>query len=165
MRNLTIIFANIFLSIFLSTNAQTYEPNWKSLDQRPMPNWFNEAKIGIFVHWGVYAVPAYRPVGKERYASYAEWYQVDVMNKAGEGQDFHNRVLVQTFSTGSLHPCLRPNFLTPINGPIFFKEQEQNMWCSPLNTTMAIACGRQQAHTLKTGTVRKLAQKGIWLAI
>jgi len=33
--------------------AQTYQPNWESLDQRPIPAWFTAAKFGIFIHWGV----------------------------------------------------------------------------------------------------------------
>jgi len=46
-----------------------YEPNWASLDQRPTPEWFLDAKFGIFIHWGVYSVPAWGKVGE-----YAEWY-------------------------------------------------------------------------------------------
>ncbi|VDD97240.1 unnamed protein product [Enterobius vermicularis] len=37
-----------------------YEPSWESLDARPIPKWYNEAKLGIFTHWGVYSVPAFR---------------------------------------------------------------------------------------------------------
>ena len=33
--------------------AQKYEPNWDSLDKRPLPTWYDDAKIGIFIHWGV----------------------------------------------------------------------------------------------------------------
>ncbi|CAL4063220.1 unnamed protein product [Meganyctiphanes norvegica] len=36
-----------------------YEPNWPSLDTRPLPAWYDEAKIGIFIHWGVFSVPSY----------------------------------------------------------------------------------------------------------
>jgi alpha-L-fucosidase len=53
--------------------AQTYQPNWQSLDQRATPAWFTEAKFGIFIHWGVYSVPAYAPVIPGKLA-YAEWY-------------------------------------------------------------------------------------------
>lgn len=35
-----------------------YEPNWASLDKRPLPGWYDEAKVGIFIHWGVYSVPS-----------------------------------------------------------------------------------------------------------
>ena len=46
-----------------------YEANWASLDARPMPEWFRDAKFGVFIHWGVYSVPAWGKVGQ-----YAEWY-------------------------------------------------------------------------------------------
>lgn len=39
-------------------SATRYEDNWKSIDSRPLPTWFDEAKIGIFLHWGVFSVPA-----------------------------------------------------------------------------------------------------------
>ncbi|MFA6450207.1 MAG: alpha-L-fucosidase [bacterium] len=35
-----------------------YEPTWESIDSRPIPGWYDEAKFGIFIHWGVYSVPA-----------------------------------------------------------------------------------------------------------
>ena len=38
--------------------ARKYTPSWDSLDSRPLPKWFDEAKIGIFLHWGVFSVPA-----------------------------------------------------------------------------------------------------------
>ncbi|GAB1607878.1 alpha-L-fucosidase-like isoform X1, partial [Argonauta hians] len=38
---------------------QRYAPNWSSLDTRPIPQWYDEAKLGIFIHWGVFSVPSY----------------------------------------------------------------------------------------------------------
>lgn len=29
-----------------------YAPRWSSLDTRPLPTWYDEAKFGIFIHWG-----------------------------------------------------------------------------------------------------------------
>ncbi len=37
----------------------TYEPNWDSLKQYAVPEWYLDAKFGIFIHWGVYSVPAF----------------------------------------------------------------------------------------------------------
>ena len=37
-----------------------YQPTWDSLDSYSVPDWFKDAKLGIFIHWGVYAVPAFR---------------------------------------------------------------------------------------------------------
>jgi alpha-L-fucosidase len=53
--------------------GQTYQPAWESIDKRPTPSWFTDAKFGIFIHWGVYSVPAYAPVIPGKLA-YAEWY-------------------------------------------------------------------------------------------
>jgi len=53
------------------TFSQSYAPTWESIDSRPVPQWFSEAKFGIFIHWGVYSVPSYRPFGKEKEGTYA----------------------------------------------------------------------------------------------
>jgi len=50
-------------------NAQVakvkFEPNWESIqEQYDVPEWFQDAKFGIFIHWGVYSVPAFG----------SEWY-------------------------------------------------------------------------------------------
>lgn len=38
---------------------QVYAANWASLTRHPDPEWFRDAKFGIYWHWGVYSVPAY----------------------------------------------------------------------------------------------------------
>jgi alpha-L-fucosidase len=66
----------IALCVLLSVgaaSAQTFQPTWESVDARPTPGWFSDAKFGIFIHWGVYSVPAYAPVIPGKLA-YAEWY-------------------------------------------------------------------------------------------
>nr|XP_050040707.1 tissue alpha-L-fucosidase-like [Dermacentor andersoni] len=42
-----------------SSHARRYSPDWSSLDTRPLPPWFDEAKIGVFLHWGVFSVPSF----------------------------------------------------------------------------------------------------------
>ena len=34
-------------------SAALYAPSWDSLDKRPLPSWYDEAKFGIFIHWGI----------------------------------------------------------------------------------------------------------------
>jgi alpha-L-fucosidase len=36
-----------------------FQPNWESLRRYQVPDWYRDAKFGIFIHWGVYAVPAF----------------------------------------------------------------------------------------------------------
>ena len=38
-----------------------YEASWMSLNQHPVPQWYEDAKFGIFIHWGLYSVPAWAP--------------------------------------------------------------------------------------------------------
>ena len=79
------MFTSICLAL-LATASAPYEATWESLDQRPNPVWFEDAKFGIFIHWGVYAVPSWGP--KDRYS---EWYWYDMQNKDGETWEFHER--------------------------------------------------------------------------
>lgn len=40
-------------------HPKTYEPNWASLTSHTCPDWFRDAKFGIYTHWGPYTVPGY----------------------------------------------------------------------------------------------------------
>ena len=51
-----------------------FEANWASLDARPIPTWYTDAKFGIFIHWGLYSVPAFAPIDAKEGQRYAEWY-------------------------------------------------------------------------------------------
>lgn len=56
--------AVILLAIIFSLVATNwvhcqYTPDWKSLDTRPLPVWYDEVKLGVFMHWGVYSVPSF----------------------------------------------------------------------------------------------------------
>ena len=48
----------------LADAARRYQPTWESLGQYRVPAWYDDAKFGIFLHWGVYSVPAHS----------SEWY-------------------------------------------------------------------------------------------
>ena len=37
----------------------TYKDSWEALNDYPTPVWYKNAKFGIFIHWGVYSVPAF----------------------------------------------------------------------------------------------------------
>jgi alpha-L-fucosidase len=93
----TVLF--IIISTFLF--AQQYQPNWQSIDSRPVPEWFTDAKFGIFIHWGLYAVPAWGPTDANVYDKYAEWYWNKLMNKESKVHqnfvEFHNKTYGENF--------------------------------------------------------------------
>ncbi len=47
-----------------TVNEKMFSADWESMKQYQVPDWFRDAKFGIYFHWGVYSVPAYR----------TEWY-------------------------------------------------------------------------------------------
>jgi alpha-L-fucosidase len=49
--------------------AGKYDYSWESLKTHPVPKWFDDAKFGIFIHWGPYSVIGHRKGGR----GYAEW--------------------------------------------------------------------------------------------
>ncbi len=53
-----------------------FEANWDSIRAHQVPNWFHDAKLGIFVHWGLYSVPAWAtPVGELGLIDLAKWFK------------------------------------------------------------------------------------------
>jgi alpha-L-fucosidase len=106
--------ALFILFVSLPAAAQHYEPTWESLDSRPIPAWFNEAKFGIFIHWGVYSVPAYRPLSDRLYASYAEWYYASVIDDHEHGgYEFHAANYGEDFEYRDFAPLFRAELFDP----------------------------------------------------
>ena len=65
------LFFVFMVSVGLLSRAQTnYQPTWQSIDSRPIPEWFEDAKFGIFIHWGVFSVPAYSPTARDKVGVY-----------------------------------------------------------------------------------------------
>jgi alpha-L-fucosidase len=62
----TVISTNVMIPVF----PDSYKATAASVQKHRSPTWLKQAKFGIFIHWGLYSVPAWAPVGK----AYAEWY-------------------------------------------------------------------------------------------
>lgn len=72
---------------------------WDAL-KRPTPEWFKKTKLGIFVHWGPYSVPAWAepvaelgtipPLEWYRHNPYAEWYMNTIRLDGSPAQQYHN---------------------------------------------------------------------------
>ena len=76
----------------LALRAEPYKAEWESLDKRPIPQWWQEAKFGIFIHWGVYSVPAYAPTDAANvYAKYSEHYDNRMRSNNAAFTNFHAR--------------------------------------------------------------------------
>ena len=56
-----------------------FRPDWESLTKYEAPEWYKDAKFGIFIHWGVYSVPAFG----------SEWYPRDMYREGSEEYKHH----------------------------------------------------------------------------
>ncbi|MDR2863021.1 MAG: alpha-L-fucosidase [Puniceicoccales bacterium] len=96
MRTLSLLSAIISAVIIplapVAQAAAPYDANWASLDKRPLPGWFQDAKFGIFIHWGPYSVPAWAKRG-----TYAESYW-NRLGKDAAATAFHKKNYGENFS-------------------------------------------------------------------
>ncbi|KAK8378851.1 hypothetical protein O3P69_009521 [Scylla paramamosain] len=81
-----------------------YEPNWESLDSRPLPPWYDEAKVGIFLHWGVFSVPSFG----------SEWFWEHWQgSKSQKYVDFMKKNYPPNFSYQDFGPQFTAEFYDP----------------------------------------------------
>ncbi len=99
MKKTSILFLTLLLMGTVGSYSQnTYKATWESIDSRPVPTWFEDAKFGIFIHWGLYSVPAYSPSTRDKvgiYERYAEWYWSRLASPSTTQKffiDFHKRL-------------------------------------------------------------------------
>ena len=59
-----------------------FQADWSSLAAYRAPDWFRDAKFGIFLHWGVYSVPAFAN----------EWYSRNMYVKGSPAYEYHRAV-------------------------------------------------------------------------
>jgi alpha-L-fucosidase len=96
------IFAGLLMtagSVCTAQGQSTYEPTLASLDSHPLPQWYAGAKLGIFIHWGLYSVPGWAPLSHPSHDfssneyimnnPYAEWY-LNVMRIPGSPTQAYN---------------------------------------------------------------------------
>jgi alpha-L-fucosidase len=96
------IILSLCLLTFLSAQAQSpahYEATVESLNRHPLPAWYADAKLGIFVHWGLYSVPGWAPLvhpGHDfesldyiMHNPYAEWYLNSMRLEGSPTQAYH----------------------------------------------------------------------------
>ena len=109
-------------AVAVIASAQTYQPTWESVDSRPNPAWFQDAKFGIFIHWGVYSVPSWAAAGVPKEQQYAEWYW-NTITRGQQSKDpnapgtaawrFHRRVFGANFNYQDFAPQFRAEMFDP----------------------------------------------------
>lgn len=117
----------LFLVFSVQVIAQKYQPTWESIDSRPVPQWFEDVKFGIFIHWGVYSVPAWAPADADIgiYAKYSEWYWKRSNDDSEAGKlfrDYHNKMYGEDFKYQDFAPMFKAQHFEPDHWADVFKK-------------------------------------------
>jgi alpha-L-fucosidase len=94
--------------LFLLSVGANSSPTWDELDARTNPRWYDEAKFGIFIHWGLFSVPGYLSPWYQSYwqghweGPYGSWKQYDSFVNETERsnfayQDYAHRFLAELY--------------------------------------------------------------------
>ena len=148
---LVIIMATVLLLCFplvFGLVSGQYQPNWDSLDNRPLPKWYDQAKFGIFLHWGVYAVPSY---GGGAAHGAAEWFWWDWQGaKASWAIDFMEKNYLAGFTYADFAPEFKAEMFDPDQWAELFAASGARYvflykeWPSP---SFEGLCGMKTTHT------------------
>lgn len=77
--------------------------------EHSVPQWYELAKFGIFIHWGVYSVPSWAPVGQ----NYAEWYWWNYNQKNSLSYDYHKSFYGPDVEYDDFIPIWNPDQFDP----------------------------------------------------
>lgn len=114
-------------TVALMASAQKYEPTWESIDSRPVPQWFEDARFGIFIHWGVYSVPAWATVDKSIASGpvYSEWYwwqkNTDTSRVGDATRRYHSENFGDNFKYQDFAPDFKAERFDPAQWADLFK--------------------------------------------
>lgn len=95
-----------------------YEADQKSLKLHELPGWFDDAKLGVIVAWGLYSIPAYAPTEKTSHrliseegwqeyykrTPYGEWYPNAIKIKGSPAYEYHKKNYGDTFTYEDFAP-------------------------------------------------------------
>lgn len=126
-----------------------YKPDWQSLADYPVPQWYRDAKFGMFIHWGVFTVPEY----------FSEWYPrlmyykgnpVYWHHKRKYGKDFNYRDFIpmfkaEKFDADSIVKLIKNSgakFVMPVaehHDGIKLYDSELSEWTTAKQTVLKVA--------------------------
>ncbi|TNH06880.1 alpha-L-fucosidase [Testudinibacter sp. TR-2022] len=110
-----------------------YSATWESVKTHPLPDWYDDYKFGIFIHWGIYSVPAFAPltwelgeieIDEQWFCNnpYAEWYFNSINVKQGPTYQHHLQTYGKDFSYRDFLPLWKAEKWQPAEWAQLFKQ-------------------------------------------
>lgn len=95
-----------------------YKPTWESLSAYEPPKWYRNAKFGIFIHWGIYSVPAFS----------SEWYSRNMYIQGSPEYEHHIKTYGEhkNFGYKDFIPMFKAEKFNPDEWAELFKEAGAN---------------------------------------
>lgn len=113
-------------------STKRYTGKWESVNTHQVPKWYDDCKFGIFIHWGIYSVPAYAPHtwelgevdSKEWFADnpYAEWYYNSLNIGKGPTYEHHMEKYGKNFKYEDFIPMWKAENWDPAKWAELFKK-------------------------------------------
>lgn len=113
-------------------SAKRYTGKWESVNTHQVPKWYDDCKFGIFIHWGIYSVPAYAPHtwelgevdSKEWFADnpYEEWYYNSLNIGKGPTYEHHMEKYGKDFKYEDFIPMWKAENWDPAKWADLFKK-------------------------------------------
>ncbi len=94
-----------------TNNRGKWKPTPESIDSHKAPEWFKDAKFGMFIDWGLWSVGGWAPK-KEKGAMYPDWYEFRLdtdtafmkYHAKNWGKDFERDDFIPLFTADNYHP-------------------------------------------------------------
>ncbi len=98
-----------------------YKSDWESLAHHKTPEWYMNDKLGVFIHWGIYSVPAYG----------SEWYSRSMYDKNCREFKYHRKTYgnQKDFGYKDFIPMFKGEKFDASSWISLFKKQVLNMLC------------------------------------
>ena len=106
--------AAILKEVERNSHNGPFRPDWESLEKYEVPEWYKDAKFGIFIHWGVYSVPAFGN----------EWYPRNMYREESDEYKHHIATYgaVDKFGYKDFVPMFKAERFDPAAWAQLFKE-------------------------------------------
>jgi alpha-L-fucosidase len=104
----------LLADVHRAANDGPYRADWQSLQKYEVPDWYKDAKFGIFIHWGVYSVPAFG----------SEWYPRNMYRQGSDEYKHHLSTYgpLTKFGYKDFIPMFRAEHFEPAAWARVFKE-------------------------------------------
>lgn len=114
MRKINVLLLSFIMASTYVNAQERYQANWESLSNYTTPDWFRDAKFGIFIHWGVYAVPAFG----------SEWYPRNMYQQGSKEFKHHIETYgtQDTFGYKDFIPMFKAEKFDPVKWVTLFKK-------------------------------------------